>query len=179
MIVSGEVREMIVAPLLTATFFAFCLAVIYGALSDVATYTIPNWVSYGLAALFAVFAALTWQRTPVLWHVGLGLAVFFICMVFWKLRWLGGGDVKFVGAIALWMGPADILPFLILLSVLSGVLVVLLLYARLWGEHFQGSRLPEFFKRMIQKGEKKVCPYGLPAAIAALIVVPQIVARSY
>ncbi len=170
---------MIVEPLLTATFFAFCLAVIYGALSDVATYTIPNWVSYGLAGLFAVFAALTWERTPVLLHIGLGLAVFFLCIVFWKLRWLGGGDVKFVGAIALWMGPANILPFLVLLAVISGVFVLLLQYARRWNAYFQGSRLPDFVKRMIRKAEENAVPYGLPAAIAALIVVPELIADVY
>ena len=170
---------MIVEPLLTATFFAFCLAVIYGALSDAATYTIPNWVSYGLAVLFAVFVALAWQRTPVLWHLGLGLTVFFICMVFWKLRWLGGGDVKFVGAISLWMGPANILPFLILLSVLSAILVMALLYARRWNPYLQGKSLPEFVKRMIRKAEERAIPYGLPAAIAALIVAPRLIAAAY
>jgi prepilin peptidase CpaA len=170
---------MIVESLLTATFFAFCLAVIYGALSDVATYTIPNWVSYGLAALFVVFAALTWDRTPVLLHAGLGLAVFLICIVFWKLGWLGGGDVKFVGAIALWMGPANILPFLILLAALSGVFVLLLQYGRRWNAYLQGSRLPEFVKRMIRKAEENACPYGLPAAIAALIVAPGLITDVY
>jgi prepilin peptidase CpaA len=170
---------MIAELLLTATFFAFGLAVIYGALSDVATYTIPNWVSYGLAGLFALFAALTWERTPVLLHVGIGLAVFIICFVYWKLGWLGGGDVKFVGAISLWMGPANILPFLIFLAMLSAFLVLFLHYARLWGEHFQGIRLPEFLKRMIRKGEEKVCPYGLPAAIAALLVAPRLIAGVY
>ena len=161
---------------LGTVFFLFTAAIIYGALSDVTTYAIPNWVSYGLVGLFAVFAALTWQRTPVLWHVGLGLAVFFICMVFWKLRWLGGGDVKFVGAMSLWMGPANILLFLILLSALSAVLVMALLYAKQWNPYLQGKMLPEFIKRMILKTEERAIPYGLPAAIAALSIMPQLIA---
>ena len=59
----------------TAVLFLFCVAVIYGAISDVTTYTIPNWVSYGIALLFFVFAALTWARTPFLIDLGFGFVV--------------------------------------------------------------------------------------------------------
>ena len=45
---------------LTIFFFLFCLGVIYGAICDARTYTIPNRVPYGLAGLFAVYAALVW-----------------------------------------------------------------------------------------------------------------------
>ena len=43
----------------TTALFLFSVAVIYGALSDIRSYTIPNRVSYGLALLFLVYAALT------------------------------------------------------------------------------------------------------------------------
>src|SRR5207247_9399365 len=89
---------------LTATLFLFSLAVIYGALSDVRSYTIPNRVSYGLALLFLVYAALKWPELLLLVHLGIGLLVFVICLVFWQMRWMGGGDVKFVAAIPMWMG---------------------------------------------------------------------------
>ncbi len=164
---------------LTATLFVFCLAVIYGAICDVTTYTIPNRVSYGLAAFFAVFAALSWGQTPVLLHIGLAVMVFIICMVFWKLRWLGGGDVKFVAAISLWMGPGQILPFVVLLALLSAAFVMVLQFVQRWNPYFQGGRFPAFFKQMMRKAEEGACPYGLPAAIAALIVVPEIIKGVY
>ena len=163
----------------TAVLFLFCLAVIYGAISDVTTYTIPNRVSYGIALLFLVFAALTWAKTPVLLNLGLGLLTFVICVIFWQLKWLGGGDVKFVSAVALWMGPEQILLYMILLAVLSAVFVSILQYSRQWNGYIQQSTMiPKFIKHMVQKAEEHACPYGLPAAIAALIVVPDIVARS-
>ena len=164
---------------LSAALFMVCLLVIYGAIADVTAYTIPNWVSYGLAALFVVFAALAWDKTPVLLHVLFGLLTFMICIVFWKLRWLGGGDVKFVGAISLWMGPQHILLFTILLALLSAVFVAILQFARQWNPYFQGSRWPKLVKQMIQKAEENAVPYGLPAAVAALAVMPEIFAKVY
>jgi len=155
---------------LTATLFLFCLTVIYGAIADVTTYTIPNWTSYGLALLFAVYALFAWDRTPVLLHVLLGLLVFTICIVFWKLRWLGGGDVKFVGAIALWMGPTMILSFTLLLALLSTGFVLILQFARKWNPYFQGSKWPWVVRNMVQKAKDDAVPYGLPAAMSALII---------
>ena len=153
---------------LTATLFLFSLAVIYGALSDIRSYTIPNRVSYGLALLFLVYAVLKWPELTLLLHLGIGLLVFVICLVFWQLRWMGGGDVKFVAAISLWMGPGRILLFMILLSLLSAAFVTLLRLTRTWNPYFQGSRWPGWVKQMVQKAEENAVPYGLPAGIAAL-----------
>lgn len=153
---------------LTATLFLFCLGVVYGALSDIASYTIPNRVSYGLALLFIPYAALQWPDQPLLLHLGIGLFVFIVCFIFWRLRWMGGGDVKFVAAISLWMGPGRILIFMIFLSLLSAVFVALLRFARIWNPYFQGSGWPRFVKQMVQKAEENAVPYGLPAGIAAL-----------
>lgn len=153
---------------LTATLFLFSLAVIYGALSDVRTYSIPNRVSYGLALLFFVYAALKWPELPLLLHLGIGLLVFIICLVFWQLRLMGGGDVKFVAAISLWMGPGRILIFMIFLALLSAVFVTLLRLARIWNPYFQGGRWPGWVKQMVRKAEENAVPYGLPAGIAAL-----------
>ena len=153
---------------LSATLFLFSLAVIYGALSDIRSYTIPNRVSYGLALLFLVYAALRWPELPLLVHLGIGLLVFVICLVFWRLRWMGGGDVKFVAAISLWMGPERILVFMIFLSFLTLVFVTMLRLARIWNPYFQASRWPGWIKQMVQKAEENAVPYGLPAGIAAL-----------
>lgn len=153
-----------------STMLLFCLAVIYGAISDLATYTIPNWVSYGLAGLFVAFAAFGWDRAPIMSHVAIGLLVLAICLVFWKFKWLGGGDVKFLAAIALWMGPQNILPFLLVLCLASLVLVSALKFARRWNAYFQAGAWPKLVKQLIQKAEDNAVPYGLPAAFAAIVV---------
>jgi len=45
--------------------------------------------------------------------------------------------------------------------------------------HRKSKGLPEFVKRMIRKAEERAIPYGLPAAIAALIVAPRLIAAAY
>jgi prepilin peptidase CpaA len=149
--------------------FLFVLAVIYGAISDLASYTIPNRVSYGIFLLFIPYAILAWDQLPVLLHFGLGLVTTILCIVFWKLRWFGGGDAKFVGAISFWMGPANIVIFTLLLAVISVVLIGLLRLLRQWNFMIQQGPYPAFMKRLLNKAEEGAIPYGLPAAAAALI----------
>lgn len=153
----------------TVLLMIFCFAVVYGAVCDVTTYKIPNAVSYGLVLLFFPYAWANWGTLPVLLHVGIGVLVFVMCLVFWQLRWLGGGDVKFVGAIALWMGPDKILVFLILLTVASAIFIAMLKFLYQWNAWFQGSLLPNFVKQLLTKSAERAIPYGLPAAISALI----------
>ncbi len=161
---------MITAQFVDIVFgFAFSLAVIYGALTDLTSYRIPNVVPYGLVALFAVYVAFAWNALPVLHHVGIGVFVFIMCVIFWQLKWLGGGDVKFLGAAALWMGPTKILPFLILLSLSAAVFVGILKFLLTWNPYFQGGSYPKFFKQLLNKTSERKVPYGLPIGLAALV----------
>ncbi len=153
----------------TILLMFFCFAIVYGALCDVTTYRIPNAVSYGLVGLFIPYALANFDNLPILLHVGTGVLVFVMCLVFWQLRWLGGGDVKFVGAIALWMGPDKILIFVILLAVASGIFIAILKFLYQWNAWFQSSQLPSFIKQMLTKTGERAIPYGLPAAISAII----------
>ena len=171
-------------------YFLFSFTVIYGALCDVKTYTIPNSVSYGLISLFVVYAVLVWFKTPtmphlqfyitpILFNIAYGLVVFMFFLVFWKLGWVGGGDVKFISAISLFMGLEDVLAFVILLSIISIVLLAILKFIIFWNPYFHGGKLPQFVKTMLAKIEQKAIPYGLPAAIAALIVLPDVMSKNF
>ena len=167
----------------TVILFAFCLMVIYGALSDLSAFKIPNWVSYGLVALFALHEFVVWLNTPYMpslefrlphWTVNaiISLIVFVVCTIFWKLRFIGGGDVKFLTATSLWMGVQYFVIFMVLLTGLALLFVAILKFMNIWGPFFQGSRLPNFLKRALQKAEVNELPYGLPIGIAALILIP-------
>jgi prepilin peptidase CpaA len=152
-----------------AFLFGFCLLVILGALSDLTRFKIPNFVSYGLILLFAIYAAVFWRELPVLQHLGIGLVIFVMCVVFWQMKWMGGGDVKFLAGIGLWMGPQGALPFCILLSLASAAFLGALKTLRLWNPWFQAhSAVPQFVKTLLMKSETAI-PYGLPAAVAALV----------
>jgi prepilin peptidase CpaA len=153
----------------TALSFLFCLSVIYGALCDLTRYKIPNTVSYGLALLFIPFAALNWNQLPILLHLGIFALVFVLCVIFWQLKWMGGGDVKFMSALSLWMGPDKILFFLILLSGFSALLVTVLRFMIQSNDYYQAGNYPAVFKTLLQKASEKAIPYGLPSGAAALI----------
>lgn len=181
---------MLVHLAIASTLFVFCFAVIYGAICDVLTYTIPNRVSYGLVLLFCVYAALVWYRTPYFPHMGFyiepiilnviyALTVFIFFVVFWKLGWVGGGDVKFVSAIALFMGLEDVLLFVILLSIIATLMLLVIKLLPIISPVFWNERLPPFIKNMILSADQRAIPYGLPAAVAALIVMPDVFARNY
>ena len=180
---------------LSLTLFLFCLAVIYGAISDVRSYTIPNRISYGLIALFIVFAILVSYNPkeiyfpqlhqnsihipPIAYNVFYGLVVFGFFIFFWRLGWVGGGDVKFITAISLFMGLDDVLAFVVLLSIISLAMVFILKSIPTVSARLGIHSLPSFLARMIAKIEQRQIPYGVPAAMAALMVIPDVMARVY
>lgn len=149
--------------------FAFCLAVIFGALTDVARFKIPNTVSYGIALLFIPHAALNWSVMPVLLHAGIGAFVLIAGIVFWQLKWIGGGDAKFLGAVSFWMGPGHILSFLLLMSLIAAIFVGLLKVLLNWNQYFQSGNVPQFLKQLLTNASERKIPYGLPIGISALV----------
>jgi prepilin peptidase CpaA len=167
------------------TPFAFAFLVIYGGLSDLSRFRIPNWVSYGLILLFAAHTFLRWLDTPFLPSLGfslpayaynilIALVVFVGSTIFWKLGYVGGGDVKYLTATSLWMGPGLALPFIILLTGIAvGFAVGLKLLDR-WSILVHWARLPVFAKRLFERLRVNELPYGFPICIAALIMIPQI-----
>ncbi|MFO1067232.1 MAG: prepilin peptidase [Geminicoccaceae bacterium] len=57
----------------------------------------------------------------------------------WQRGILGGGDVKLLSALALWAGPADLLPFLLLTGLAGGALAVVWLRLRQGGGLLVGA----------------------------------------
>ena len=119
---------------------------------------IPNWLCAILAALFlpaGQAAGLGWQAFLVD-HVSTGLAVLGIGLVLFSRGWLGGGDVKLLAAVSLWVGAPNLFPLLIIMSVLGGLLALGVLIAHRW------------------RGTSKEVPYGLAIGGAALWLLPRL-----
>jgi len=106
----------------TLILFAAALTFAYAAVSDVRDYRIPNSCNGVLAVLYAVHV---WQAPGEI-IVGAALivtfAVFTVCMVFYSMKRLGGGDVKLIAVAALWAGPAYISDFIVVTALAGGVL---------------------------------------------------------
>ena len=108
------------------------------------------------------------------YNIIVALVVFVFCAVFWKLGFIGGGDVKYLTATSLWMGPALALPFIILLTAIALAFALVLKFLANWGFLIHGMRLPEFAKRLFSKIAVNQFPYGFPIGVAALLLLPRL-----
>lgn len=89
--------------------------------SDLRDRRIPNACCLGVLALWPVHAALTGLPYAA-GALAAAAATFGAGVLAWRGGLLGGGDVKLLGALALWAGLASLGPFLLVTALLGGVL---------------------------------------------------------
>jgi prepilin peptidase CpaA len=106
---------------------AICGLLLLAAGRDIMTRTVQNWLPLTLAALCAVFATVD-SRLP--WGLGFGLVIFIVCVICWKRGWMGGADVKLLGAAAIAVPPSGVEPFLLGVTVFGGILAAAYLAGR-------------------------------------------------
>src|SRR4051794_12919665 len=96
----------------------------FAALHDLATRTVPNWVSIAILACGVTLQAIAGS---LLTATGLGLLVFLLATTLWLRGWLGGADVKLLGAAAVAVAPGAVGSLLLDVSLVGGVLALLYL----------------------------------------------------
>lgn len=102
------------------------LLLVYGAATDLRARTISNRLNLAIA----ITAPLFWWATGVsLWpgvpiQIGVALAVFALFAVQFHFGLMGGGDVKLLGALALWL-PRQAMLTLIVVMALTGAVITL------------------------------------------------------
>ena len=101
-----------------------CIMLLIAALHDIGTRTIPNWVSVCVAALGAVVRV--HQHDLLIGSIA-GILVFLAAAFGWRRGWMGGGDVKLLGACALLVAPRHVYGFVTLVALFGGVLALLYL----------------------------------------------------
>jgi len=105
---------------------ALAIALLYAAATDIRRRQIDN----KLTATIALTAPLYWLASGLdLWpgvaiQLGVALAVFAILAGLFALRMMGGGDVKLLSALALWIVPTNFLKLVIVMAIVGGVLTV-------------------------------------------------------
>ncbi len=133
----------------------FALFLVSAGIEDARTREIANWKN----ACLALLAPAWWWATGLaLWpdvvlQIGVAVLVFALFAGAFWLGQMGGGDVKLIGAIALWLPPMPLVWMLIVMSLVGGVLTLVMLAEKIW-------RRPS--------GEVEI-PYGVAIAIAALL----------
>ena len=146
-------------PLSLASFLLLALVVLLlsAGIEDVRTREIANWKN----ALIALLAPGWWMASGLsLWpgvaiQLAVAVAVFGLFVAAFWLGQMGGGDVKLIGALALWLPPQPLLWMLVVMSLLGGALTLLMVADKLVRKKKQ---LPEI-------------PYGVAIAMAALLVI--------
>ena len=137
---------------------------------DLASFTIPNFISLIAVALFAVFALAVGLSLPAIgWHLLAGVTGLFVGFTLFALGWIGGGDAKLFAAVLLWLGFSDLLPYALLASIFGGVLTLALLFARQWP---LPARLTRHDWILRLHDAKSGIPYGVALAAGAFIILP-------
>ena len=138
---------------------ALALLLVLAGVEDARRREIANWKN-AAAALLA--PAWWWAQGLHLWpDVAAQLAVFACVFALFlgafAAGWMGGGDVKLIAALALWLPLPGMMGVLMTTSLLGGGLTLLLMVERLW-----------------RRGRGPIeVPYGVAIAAAALLSLPR------
>lgn len=141
-----------------ATIFAALL--VWAAIVDLRTRTIPDWLSIAVAAM----APLYWWASGIAFYpdaVERICAAILIFVVFFGMFWaggMGGGDVKLGTAIGLWFAPLATLIFFVATSFAGGFVSI-----GAWIYHHKIRRF---------EGKTEV-PYGVAIAFGGLWLLAQ------
>jgi prepilin peptidase CpaA len=150
---------------------AFLICVSFAVITDFRTLLIPNWISLALLAAFAPFAVLHLPLGAIGGHVLVMAIVFALTAFFFVVGWMGGGDVKLMSAVALWMGPGHVAPFVVLMALLGGMLAISLMAMEKFGRWLDpGVFNLALFRRLGELADGRQCPYGVAIGVAGFIV---------
>jgi prepilin peptidase CpaA len=102
---------------------------IVAAAGDLRTRTIPNPLNLSIALAAIPF---WWLSDLALWpeiaaRVGIALLLFAVFAGLFAVGAMGGGDVKLIAALALWLPPAAVLKLIVIMSIAGGVLTLVML----------------------------------------------------
>jgi prepilin peptidase CpaA len=158
----------------TALLLVFPALVILGAVRDLVSYRIPNWISLALIAGFMAAAGASLAAGAPAADLGVNLAVGVAGLVagvaMFALGWIGGGDAKLFAAAALWIGWPAATTFVAVTGLAGGGLALLLLSLRAPVLRPLVLAGPAWFARLGEPGES--VPYGVAIAVGALAAFP-------
>ena len=135
---------------------ALAIALLVAAFTDIRRRQIDNWLTGAIAITAPVF----WWASGlslwpgVAWQLGIAVASFAVLAGLFALRMMGGGDVKLLTALALWIQPEWFLKMIILMALIGGVLTIVM-----------GA-----YHVMRRQRDRLAIPYGVAISAAGLWV---------
>lgn len=135
---------------------ALAIALLVAAFTDIQRRQIDNWLNLAIAAGAPAF---WWASGLSLWpdvalQIGVALAALVLLAGLFALRMMGGGDVKLLTVLALWIEPTMFLHLLVVMAIAGGVLTVVMV---IW-------------HTMRRQRDKLAIPYGVAIAFGGLWV---------
>jgi prepilin peptidase CpaA len=131
-------------------------ALLRAAWGDLQTRIIPNWLNLTIAA----GAPLWWWATGwSLWpdvaiQIGFAVGIFAIFATCFAIGAMGGGDVKLITALSLWLPLSPLVRMLFVMAVLGGIVTLITLVLH----------------RLHKRGGTPEVPYGVAISVAGLWV---------
>ncbi|HEY9552219.1 A24 family peptidase [Allosphingosinicella sp.] len=123
--------DLLVMPGVIANILVAILAamLLVAATGDFRSRTIPNWLNASIALSAIPF---WWMTGLALWpevavQVAVAAAVLLLFALAFHFGAMGGGDVKMVAALALWLPPGAVLKLLVIMSLAGGALTLAML----------------------------------------------------
>lgn len=136
---------------------ALAIALLFAAFTDMRWRKIDNWLNAGIVLGAPFF---WWASGMALWpdvgiQLGVALASFAILAVMFNFGMMGGGDVKLLTALALWIQPNWFVELIIIMALLGGALTIVM---AAW--HI-----------MRRQRERLAIPYGVAISAAGLWII--------
>ncbi len=139
-----------------ANLFVAVLAamLIVAATGDLRSRRIPNWLNLAIAVTAIPF---WWMSGLSLWpdvavQIGIAAGIFVFFALLFQIGMMGGGDVKLLAALGLWLPIASVVKLLVIMSIAGGVLTLIVLARR----------------RRAGGGPETEVPYGVAIAFAGM-----------
>lgn len=132
---------------------ALAIALLVAIVTDIRSRHIDNWLNAGIA----LGAPLFWLASgmglaDIGWQVGIAAGSFLIFALMFAIGWMGGGDVKLLSALALWIQPLWFAQVIVVMALAGGVLTAVYM---IW--HF-----------LARREERPEIPYGIAISGAGL-----------
>ena len=137
---------------------ALVLLLLSAGIEDARRREIANWKNAAIALMApAWWYVQSYGLSDIAWQFGIALAVFALFVGAFHFGWMGGGDVKMIGALALWLPIRGLFFMLMVMSVIGGVLTLIMMLDH-WRRKAPGA---------------VETPYGVAIAMASMIALSE------
>ena len=150
----------------TITFAAMALLVA-AEYNAIRTFRIPNLLFLAIASLGVVLLVLlgaTGDAISAVYAFLMFALIFVIGFLLFSRDWIGGGDVKLLGATILLIRYRDVYEFFVLMAVFGAVLSLAIVFVRNYLPMFVGARIGAYMATV-----RSAVPYGVAIAAAGVV----------